>query len=316
MTEEEGLGKVSKGILLGLVRYLARTPAADRLEVAFRQPPHEAPVVARPDEDPWDFWVFRTRFSGSFFGEDRQNSLSGFGSFSGNRVTEHLKVELSVDGRYFESNFEVDDSTTVTSITRNYEFEGLLVWGLGDHWSAGAKSEVQHSTFGNRQIVTRLAPALEYNLFRYERSERAQLTFLYSVGVSNFDWRERTVFGKTSERRMDQELQISLAVRQAWGTASGELEASHFLDDLSQNRVDANAGVSFRLLRGLSLNLNGFASRVRDQINLPAGDATPEEVLLRIRELQTGFRFGFSSGFSYTFGSIFSNVVNPRFFRF
>ena len=37
------------------------------------------------------------------------------------------------------------------------------------------------------------------------------------------------------------------------------------------------------------------------------------EVLLRQRELATGYRFFVSGGISYRFGSIFNNVVNPRF---
>jgi hypothetical protein len=52
---------------------------------------------------------------------------------------------------------------------------------------------------------------------------------------------------------------------------------------------------------------------VRDQLNLPAGEATPEEILLQQRELATDFRFSTSLSITYTFGSIYSNVVNPRF---
>lgn len=102
-------------------------------------------------------------------------------------------------------------------------------------------------------------------------------------------------------------------MRQPWGKAGGSLQASHFLDDVAQYRLRAGAGVRLRVFRGLSLDLSGDVSRVRDQINLPAGDTTEEEVLLRIRELQTGFEYGVSFRFSYTFGSIVSNVVNPRF---
>ena len=40
---------------------------------------------------------------------------------------------------------------------------------------------------------------------------------------------------------------------------------------------------------------------------------TDEEILLRQRELATSFQYFVSLGVSYTFGSIFSNVVNPRF---
>ena len=55
------------------------------------------------------------------------------------------------------------------------------------------------------------------------------------------------------------------------------------------------------------------ASRIRDQLSLPARGATPEEVLLRLRQLQSGYEYGVSFSLTYTFGSIFSSVVNPRF---
>ena len=39
----------------------------------------------------------------------------------------------------------------------------------------------------------------------------------------------------------------------------------------------------------------------------------PSEVLLQLRELKTSYRYDISVGLSYTFGSIYNNVVNPRF---
>lgn len=311
--EEETLERLSRSIELGLARYVARTPAAERIRLVMTDTAGEAPTASTAEDDAWNFWVFRATIRGEVEAEDRSNSLSGFARLSANRVTEALKIELSVDGEYEEENFEVDDTTTVTSIQRNYEVESLAVWSLGGHWSAGAEATLGHSDFRNRQAAVRLAPALEYNLFRYDESERQQLTFLYSVGLNRFDWQEETIFGRTSETRVDQSLRTSLAVKQPWGEAGGEVEARTFLDDLGRNRVDARAFVSLRLFRGLSLDLSGEASRIRDQINLPAGDATEEEILLEIRELQTGFEYEFSFGFSYTFGSIFNNVVNPRF---
>ena len=53
--------------------------------------------------------------------------------------------------------------------------------------------------------------------------------------------------------------------------------------------------------------------RTRDQIYLPRGAASTEEILLRQRQLLTGYQYFFEFGFSYTFGSIFNNIVNPRF---
>jgi hypothetical protein len=61
--------------------------------------------------------------------------------------------------------------------------------------------------------------------------------------------------------------------------------------------------------------VEGNASRIRDQISLPRRGATPEEVLLRLRQLQSGYEVSFSVGLTYSFGSLFNNVVNPRFGR-
>jgi hypothetical protein len=63
------------------------------------------------------------------------------------------------------------------------------------------------------------------------------------------------------------------------------------------------------------VNLNASASRIRDQLSLPRRDASQEEVLLRLRQLQSGYEIDFSINLTYSFGSLFNNVVNPRFGR-
>ena len=55
------------------------------------------------------------------------------------------------------------------------------------------------------------------------------------------------------------------------------------------------------------------SKRASDQISLPRRSATQEEVLLRLRELQSGYEVSVAFGIRYSFGSIFNNVVNPRF---
>ena len=53
--------------------------------------------------------------------------------------------------------------------------------------------------------------------------------------------------------------------------------------------------------------------RIRDLIDLEKGDASTEDVLLRIRQFATGYSYFVNFGISYSFGSIFNSVVNPRF---
>jgi hypothetical protein len=65
----------------------------------------------------------------------------------------------------------------------------------------------------------------------------------------------------------------------------------------------------------LSLSISGGFEAIHDQLSLRKGDRTLDEILLNRSELATNFEYRASIGFSYTFGSVYSNVVNPRFGR-
>lgn len=66
-------------------------------------------------------------------------------------------------------------------------------------------------------------------------------------------------------------------------------------------------------MEGLSLNFSASFEMIHDQLSLPAGDASLEDILLRQRELATEYNLNGSISLSYTFGSDFANVVNTRF---
>jgi len=71
--------------------------------------------------------------------------------------------------------------------------------------------------------------------------------------------------------------------------------------------------ISLRIAKGLNVNISGEYSIIHDQLGLIKEGVTPEEVLLRRRELETQYSYATSVGLTYTFGSIYNNVVNPRF---
>jgi hypothetical protein len=48
-------------------------------------------------------------------------------------------------------------------------------------------------------------------------------------------------------------------------------------------------------------------------VSIPLEEATPEEVLLRLRRLRSGYENDLKVGLTYTFGSIFNTIVSPRF---
>jgi len=70
---------------------------------------------------------------------------------------------------------------------------------------------------------------------------------------------------------------------------------------------------SLRIIKGLAIEFSGEYAVIHDQLYLPKGDLTREEVLLRQTQLATGYQARINAGLSYTFGSVFNNVVNPRF---
>jgi hypothetical protein len=52
---------------------------------------------------------------------------------------------------------------------------------------------------------------------------------------------------------------------------------------------------------------------IHNQLSLPAAGASTEDILLRQKELETQYSYFTNITLSYTFGSIYNNVVNPRF---
>ncbi|MDX1393836.1 MAG: hypothetical protein R3195_05575 [Gemmatimonadota bacterium] len=315
LASEQQMTQVAASMRLGLLRYIARTQQAQDIRILY-EGPVDAGAVAQPEDDPWDFWVFRLRANGFLSVDEQTEAYRLSGGLTANRITDALKLEFGFGINYNESAFDTSDSTTVISVRKGWDFEGLNVWSLTDHWSYGVSYGVLKSTFSNYDLQIQGGPAIEYNIFPYSESTRRQLTFSYEVGVEYADYIEQTVFTKTKETHPRHALSGGLSVRQPWGGSFGFVEFSQYLHDLALNRFRIFVGADFRLFRGLSLNFNANYQRIRDQLNVPLGDATEEEILLRQRVLQSGYEYSFSVGFAYTFGSIFSNVVNPRMERF
>ncbi|HEX6926339.1 MAG TPA: hypothetical protein VF167_13040 [Longimicrobiaceae bacterium] len=313
-TEDEEREGLVRTMRFGLAAFVAaRNPGAEGLEVRYEPANGAAPRTTAGIDDPWDFWTFSIRLGGSFDGEARRKSWDIDGSVEAERVTEQWKFELETQGEQGHGRFEIDSVTTVTSEEHEYGLSTLLVRSLGAHWSAGGRAGAESSTRLNQNFSVRLAPAIEYSVFPYQLFNRRQLTFLYSVGLSHFDYREITLFGKLSETLPEHSLRGTLELNQPWGEAEISLTGRQFLHDGERFSLDLFNRLDVRVLRGLSVSLFGGVSYIRDQLFLPAGDADPEEILLDLRELETNYDYFLSLGFSYTFGSIYNTVVNPRF---
>ncbi|MGY8916171.1 MAG: hypothetical protein ACKVJF_13960, partial [Flavobacteriales bacterium] len=87
---------------------------------------------------------------------------------------------------------------------------------------------------------------------------------------------------------------------------------SAFLNDWNKNRLEVDSYLSAGIFKGFSVRFSGDLKLIQDQINLPAGSASLEDVLLQQKQIATNFEIGFGIGLSYTFGSAFNNVINTR----
>jgi hypothetical protein len=308
-TDDETRSGLVQTFKLGLVRYVASTPVGRQLGITFGGRGEE--VVAGPLDDPWDLWVFRISVSGELEGESQEEDKSFDGSISASRTTEDLKLDFSANGDWNERSVELSDGETRYT-TRDYEVEGTAVWSLTSHWSAGASASASGSTRQNQDLALRAGPAVEYTIYPYAESTERQITFLYKVEIASFNYEEVTLFGKTSEIRPLHSLEIASAFEQPWGELDFSLEGSNFLDDFSQHNIEFFSRAEVRLFRGLSLDVSGSVSRIKDQIFLSGEGVSDEDRLLERRELGTDYEYSVEVGFSYTFGSVFNNIVNPR----
>jgi hypothetical protein len=304
--QRRGLVRVLK---MGLVPYAARTAVGDFLDINF-----EKKLPTEVSEDSWKSWVFSVGASGGLSGQQSQNFASLSGYLSANRVTPERKLRLGLSANLSRSKFDLDTGP-VTSSTDSESFSGLYVVSLDSHWSAGAWLSVYSSSYSNVALAVNPAPAIEYNFFDYAESSRKQLRLLYRIGYSFNKYMEVTIYDKLRESVIGQTLSMTLEVKQPWGNISSSLSGSNLLTDFSKNRLEFWSGVSLQLFRGLAVNFNGQYARIHDQISLPKAGATEEEILLQRKMLATNFSYGLSVGVSYTFGSIYTNVVNPRFGR-
>lgn len=303
---------VRKGVVgllkIGLLRYAAKTPLARDLSVKFLDQAKPTSVV-----DKWHFWVFSLSGNAFLMGETQYQSGSYYGSFSANRTTPELKVRTSVYGNWSRSKFDLGDGEIYESRSHGYGASALVVKSLGEHWSVGGFLSAQSSTYSNLELSLTAAPAIEYDLFPYSESTKRQFRILYRIGFLRARYNEETIYFKTAESLLQESLIVAYEVIRPWGKASVQLEGSHFFHDVKFNRLELEAGLEFRIWRGLSFEIEGGYARIRDQLALPAGGASYEEILLRQRQLATGYDYSFSVGFNFSFGSTRSNVVNPRF---
>jgi len=292
---------------MGLMPYVAKTPLAKYINISFTEPLSETVST-----DKWDSWVFSPSVRASFSGEKSYKSSLLRAGIDANRITEDWKINMALSYFYYKERFEIEEEI-ISSDRNSSNFNSLVVKSISDHWSVGGSLNLRASSYNNLDFKLELMPGIEYDLFPYSESTRRQLRFLYKIGYSFVNYTDTTIYDKMEEHLWLHSLDIAYQVVQKWGTIDVNVGYSNYLHDWSKNHLMFGGYISLRIAKGLNVNISGEYAIVHDQLGLVKGGVSTEEVLLRRRELETQYFYYGSVGFSYTFGSIYNNVVNPRF---
>ncbi len=314
---------VTQALRLGLIRYAVEAGATQGLEISF-----EAQVLdddggdvagngngQASAYDPWDYWTFRFGLSGNMDLRETRTSSRINPSLSANRVTADWKVNSNIWVNLRRDRRTLASGAEIRNDVNTWRVNALVVRSVSDHISVGMDAGGWNSVSNNQRARISMAPAVEYNYYPYEEANRRQLIAHYAAGAEYSDYEEETVFGATRETLVQHRLGVQYRAREEWGNAGVGFESAQYLHDMDLYSFGFSGDVSYRITRGLELNVSGGASFVNDNIHTPVEDIPDEDILLGRRALPSSYQYEASVGFNYRWGSSFANIVNNRFPR-
>ena len=311
-TDDERREGLNHYIKIGLFAYISDRSVVEDLRISYIGEEDEGTESVQALDDKWNYWVFEIGADTDLEGEESERELSIEGDASAERITEEWKMVFRLD-QNFERRTFVDEDTTRKFTTQIRSAEGYVVKSLGDHWSAGVSSEVRSSTRDNTELRISGGPAVEYSVFPYREFTRREITFSYTLSAGYYDYEERTIYGEEEEYLMQHQLSSNIQFTQPWGEFEARVNAYAYMHDFDKNRLDTELRLDFRVFRGLSVYVSGEYAWIYDQLAIPAGEITDEEQLLNLRQRFTSYSYELRFGVQLSFGSIYNNIVNPRF---
>ncbi|MBY5956906.1 hypothetical protein KUV50_02085 [Membranicola marinus] len=279
-TESENRNAIIGFLNMGYASFILQTPLGARFSIEYKRDGRDS--VVPEINDPWNYWVFQA-YVGSVQLEMESNQTkfnSRWGLYA-DRVTEDWKFRLRPYFNYGLVNIQAEDrDDPVVSIQRRHGFDSYAIKSLNDHWSAGLFGTYLTNNGQNLHHNIVISPGIEYSLFPYKVATRKAITFTYQLGYGYHDYYEETIYGKIKENLFDHQFKGVVNILQPWGNIETGFSGSQYLHDLSRFRVELYGQTSVRVFEGFSLGFQTEYSVVRDQLGLPKGEASLEDVLL------------------------------------
>lgn len=305
---------LNRYIKIGLVPFVTNTVAVHALDV-FYEPATD--ITAEDEEvvDPWNNWVFDVTLRSNMWGQQGEFNFGLFSGLEAERTTHTWKLRARTHGEIRRRNVELTDGTL--RVNRDWgSYWGMAAYSLSDHFSIGMYSGASFNRTNNIALSAYVAPGIEYSFFPYDEFQSRRFIVQYQVIPNYRNYYNTTIFFKDSEFLMSHDLSTRLRYDQRWGRVDIRVSGRHYFHDSSIYRIQFNPALNVRITRGFSISMSGNYQIIRDQLSLqlPSGvDPNDPASIIAGVQRPTSYSYSFSFGLSYTFGSIYNNIVNPRF---
>src|SRR6478609_9796419 len=182
-TDDDERKAIARALGLGLARYVATGPLAERFSLRYDAPASAGAAVTQATRDPWNYWAFRVRLNTFLNGEQSYRSAFLNSSAGATRITHDLKVEASAYASSERSDYDLDDSTTIVSTSESFGATLLLAPSLGRHWGWAVYTEASRSSYQNEALDLELLGGFEYDIWPYEEVTRRLFVIRATTGV-------------------------------------------------------------------------------------------------------------------------------------
>ena len=324
-TEDEYRQNLVRFLKLGLTRFIAKTSLAQKMNITAVVKKNEEPVNSLTNKkDKWNFWVYSMSINGNYNGDDHSKSYRYSGRVSANRVTEKLKVNLSANISKYQGKVTYSDGTSDKYFSNYSGIYSTIVKSITDHFSVGGYGSVSHSTYSNYDIRYSLQPAVEYSYYPYKEAVKKSITLFYQAGLNYNKYIDSGYYDTPEHLLFNQSLSLNVGFTQKWGNCNFSGSWDNYFNSFTLNNTKVKGTnintfsiggyLEVRIVKGLSFYVSSNANFTKGVYpNIPRKNFSNVDILTNTRQYPSEKRLYANFGISYRFGSIYNNVVNPRF---
>jgi hypothetical protein len=312
-SDDDKRKKMTRNVSLGLIKYVLHTEAAKYIVITYNNPAEGDTSTRVNPKDPWNSWIMSFGANGFFDGDANYKSQSIYGYFNADRETDKTKTNIGISYNYRQNKYVIPDEETVVQENPRLNAYARYIHKINEHWGYGVFSYCTRSEFSNYDLKVSLIPKIEYNVFKYKDFNNERLVLSYGLGVQYNNYKDTTIYYKTEETLLVHEAGVINSLTKPWGSINVGAFYDSYLYDLSRFSLSFSGSINWNVFKGFKFAIGGSYDITRNLIHLSKEGATRDEVLLRLRQLNSQYSYFFGVGMSYTFGSKFSNYINPAF---